>query len=156
MGLTGWWAAGRSQPDQSGRCKVEHPFPPDQDGSRSPAKQKKAQLHAPAYIISNLQLFTIIFRPLNSRMIHDRPTSWPAPLETHQPLSDDVNANSEINQKLPRLKAGKVYKCPNATFFRLQHITWEKMKYNRAIYLHKLLVYIPIVNKDVSLFKIVQ
>lgn len=117
MGLTGWWAAGRSQPDQSGRCKVEHPFPPDQDGSRSPAKQKKAQLHAPAYIISNLQLFTIIFRPLNSRMIHDRPTSWPAPLETHQPLSDDVNANSEINQKLPRLKAGKVYKCPNATFF---------------------------------------
>lgn len=26
--------------------------------------------------------FTIIFRPLNSRMIHDRPTSCPAPLET--------------------------------------------------------------------------
>lgn len=104
-GLTGWWAAGQSQLDQSGRCKVEHPFPPGQDGYRSPAKQKKTQLHTPAYIISTLQLFTIIFLPLNSRMMHDRPTSWPAPLERHQQLSDDVNVNSEINPKLPRLNA---------------------------------------------------
>lgn len=41
---------------------------------------------------------------------------------------------------------------PKRNFFFLQHITSEKMKYNRAIYLHKLLVYIPIANKDVNLF----
>lgn len=46
---------------------------------------------------------------------------------------------------------------PKRNFFFVYNTLYEeKMKYNRAIYLHKLLVYIPIVNKDVSLFKIVQ
>lgn len=33
--LTDWWAAGQSQPDQSGQCTAVHPSPQDQDGSHS-------------------------------------------------------------------------------------------------------------------------
>lgn len=62
----------------------EHPFLINRDEFHNPTATKSTKYYI--LIFSENTSFTIIFLPLNSIIIHDLPTSCPAPLKTSKTL----------------------------------------------------------------------
>ena len=73
-----------------GTPQIIHFQPPVVGGGRQPSQavgQDDERVHQCTY-----ETITIIFLPLNSRIMHDLPTSWPAPLQKDTKVTKRTHA----------------------------------------------------------------
>lgn len=80
-----WWSSycdmnSKSTWSDSMRSTKGNASMPDNPGWMPQSSCKKTRLFIEVLFISISLIFTIIVLPLNSSIMHDRPTSWPAPL----------------------------------------------------------------------------